>query len=109
MEGVSLTVPEFSTALTPKLERKRQEQRVIYRCKQRGVLELDMLMGTWVEQNIAGLSQAELDSLEELSLQESPFLLKWVLKQASVPPQLDTPLLRKLQHYAINERKSWQP
>ena len=86
-----------------------RERRILYRCKQRGVLELDLLMGTWAEANISRLSSAELDQLEKLSLVESPDLLKWCLKQAEVPAEFDTPLLHQLQEYTSSHTKKWSP
>lgn len=41
-----------------------RRKRLIYRAKQRGWLEVDLLLGTWANQNVPSLNAAELDEFE---------------------------------------------
>ena len=40
--------------------------RILYRSRQRGYLELDLLLGKWAEENIAHLDQNRLKDLVDL-------------------------------------------
>lgn len=51
---------------------------MLYRCRQRGLLELDLIIGVWAEENIAKLNAEELDELERIIDLENPDLLKWL-------------------------------
>lgn len=41
-------------------------RRMLYRCKQRGHLELDLILGKWAEENIEKLDDKKLKSLIEV-------------------------------------------
>lgn len=47
-------------------QRRARVNKILYRAKQRGFLELDLLIGTWAEKNTALLPEAELDAMEEV-------------------------------------------
>ena len=78
-----------------------RRKRILYRCKQRGLLELDLLMGSWAERNLPLLEEKDLDDLDKLSLAETPSLLKWLLAREDVPPEYNSPVFRRLRDYAI--------
>jgi succinate dehydrogenase assembly factor 2 len=42
-----------------------RRKRLLYRCMQRGWLEVDLLLGTWASQNVMTLSMDELNEFEE--------------------------------------------
>ena len=46
------------------LELEIRRKRLIYRAKQRGWLEVDLLLGTWASENVMQLSEDELDQFE---------------------------------------------
>jgi len=60
------------------------------RSRQRGYLELDLLLGKWAEENIAHLDQNRLKDLVDLLEEENPDLWNWLTGQAEVPPELAT-------------------
>jgi len=64
--------------------------RILYRSRQRGYLELDLLLGKWAEDNIAHLDQNRLKDLVDLLEEENPDLWNWLTGQAEVPPELAT-------------------
>ena len=46
------------------LEHEIRQKWLIYRSKQRGWLEVDLLLGTWASENVPNLSSGELDEFE---------------------------------------------
>lgn len=69
-------------------KRRRVLNRILYRSRQRGYLELDLLLGKWTEENVAKLDEKRLQELVELLEGENPDLWNWLTGQAEVPPNL---------------------
>jgi len=60
-----------------------QVNRLLYRAKQRGFLEMDLLVGMWAEKNVPKMDAAQLKAMEEVLDQENPDLFKWLTGQAA--------------------------
>jgi len=60
-----------------------QVNRLLYRAKQRGFLEMDLLVGMWAEKNVPKMDAAQLQAMEEVLDQENPDLFKWLTGQAA--------------------------
>ncbi|XP_028791291.1 LOW QUALITY PROTEIN: succinate dehydrogenase assembly factor 2, mitochondrial-like [Neltuma alba] len=65
--------------------KRRLFNRLLYRSKQRGFLELDLVLGKWVEENIHSLDENRLKSLIHVLDMENPDLWKWVSGQEQPP------------------------
>jgi len=61
---------------------------MLYRAKQRGFLELDLLMGKYAEKNIPKMSDHKLLAFNALLLEENPDLFKWLIGQLEPPPNV---------------------
>ncbi|KAL0034859.1 hypothetical protein WJX77_010541 [Trebouxia sp. C0004] len=70
----------------PELRRKVLVNRLLYRSRQRGFLEMDLLVGIWAEKQIPQLSENMLQQFEVVLNQENPDLYKWLTGQEQ-PPQ----------------------
>lgn len=92
----------------PALGLEERKKRILYRCKLRGLLELDLLLGVFAKDNIDRYSAEELDRFEALSLEETPDLMKWALAKEEAPPEYRE-LLRDIQHFAFEGTKEWAP
>ncbi|CAO2149106.1 unnamed protein product [Urochloa humidicola] len=70
--------------------RRRLHNRLVYRSKQRGFLELDLVLGTWVEQNVHSMDEANIRALLQVLDLENPDLWKWLTGQEQPPKDLNS-------------------
>jgi len=100
MKGLS-TQPHFDTQSqqgSQKLSRDATIRRLIYRSQQRGFLELDLIVGRWVEDNINLMSDEHLHHLVVVLDQENPDLYKWLTEQDLTPQHMaSNPVFQGLQ------------
>jgi antitoxin CptB len=74
-------------------ERRR---RLLFRSWHRGIREVDLVLGRFADREIGGLNDTELDDFEKLLDVPTPVLLAWVMGEEPVPPEDETPLLRRM-------------
>mmetsp|Transcript_4261 Transcript_4261/g.10651 ORF Transcript_4261/g.10651 Transcript_4261/m.10651 type:complete len:241 (-) Transcript_4261:349-1071(-) len=67
-----------------------RQKRLIYRSKQRGWLEVDLLLGTWASENVTSLNDEELDQFEHFVNQETIDIYNIITLRVDVPPELKT-------------------
>uniref|UniRef100_A0AAV1UK48 Succinate dehydrogenase assembly factor 2, mitochondrial n=1 Tax=Peronospora matthiolae TaxID=2874970 RepID=A0AAV1UK48_9STRA len=78
-------------------------KRVIYRSKQRGWLEVDLLLGRWASQNVMQLSSEELREYEDILNEETIDIFNYISgKDPHVPARVDTPMMKRLQTYCLS-------
>lgn len=65
-----------------------RQKRLIYRSKQRGWLEVDLLLGTWASLNVPTLTPDELDQFEQFVNQETIDIYNIITLRVPVPDQL---------------------
>lgn len=76
------------------LENRRK--RLQFRAWHRGMREVDLLLGRFADEAIADLDGDDLAAFEALLQLPDPDVLSWVMGGIAVPPEVDTPLLRKI-------------
>ena len=75
---------------------------MIYRSKQRGWLEADLLMGSWASMNVPTLTEKELDEYELLLKEETIDIYNYISAKDPLPPHLQNlGVMDKLQSYAL--------
>ena len=80
-----------------------RRKRMIYRSKQRGWLEADLLMGSWAMKNIPLLSSAELDEYELLLQEETIDIYNYISGKDELPSHLKKlGVMKKMQEYALS-------
>jgi len=78
-----------------------RRKRMIYRSKQRGWLEADILLGSWAVENVPQLSDEELDEYELVLKEETIDVYNYVSGKDALPPHLQNlSVMKKLQSYA---------
>jgi len=68
--------------------------RIRWQCR-RGMLELDLLLNRFLEQELTGLDPGQVKVFKELLNEPDPMLLAWVMEQEEVPGRYDF-LIRRL-------------
>ena len=94
--NVSLSDEELDTV---------RRKRVIYRSKQRGWLEADLLMGSWATKFVPTLNKKDLDDYEELLKEETIDIYNYISGKDPLPDKLkNMDVMKKLQVYALESK-----
>ena len=73
-----------------------RRKRLLFRSWHRGTKETDLLLGSFAEAHLAGLSEAQLDRYEALLENNDAALFDWVTGRAPPPAEHDSDVLRLL-------------
>ncbi|CAN0316159.1 unnamed protein product [Ascophyllum nodosum] len=73
-----------------------RRKRLVYRSKQRGWLEVDLLLGTWAQKNVPTLTVAEMDSYEDILNLETLDIFSFISGNADPPAFVDTAMMKRL-------------
>ena len=89
----------YDTALmsephSPPLDARRR--RLLFRATHRGTFENDLMLGGFLRAHLATLDDADLTALEALLELPDPDLADWLTGRAPIPPEQDTPMLRRI-------------
>ena len=84
-------IPSLSSA---GLDERRR--RILFRARRRGVREMDLALGAFVDAHLATLPEADLAELEAWLDMSDLQILSWLTGEVAVPAEHDTPLFAKL-------------
>jgi antitoxin CptB len=87
--------------MTRELDLETRRKRLLYRSVYRGNKENDILLGQFARAHIAEFGADELDQYERLLARGDNDIFDWVTGQTKVPPEADTPVLRKLKAFRV--------
>ena len=76
-----------------------RRRRILFRAWHRGIREMDLVMGSFADSEIARMDERELDEFERLMALPDGDLVKWVTGERPIPAGLDTPLFRRMAAY----------
>ena len=65
-----------------------RRKRLIYRAKQRGWLEVDLLLGTWASENVPLLTEEQLDQFEDFVNMETIDIYNVITLRLDVPEEM---------------------
>ena len=73
-----------------------RKKRLVYRSNYRGFKEADLILGGYAKANIDTMSDDEVEMFEKLLDAKDHDIYGWIMGTLPVPPQYDTPLLKRL-------------
>ena len=77
---------------------------MIYRSKQRGWLEADILLGSWAKESVPKLSKKELDELDIVLQEETIDIYNFMSGKDELPDRLKhLSVMKSLKTYALNK------
>lgn len=82
-----------------------RRKRLRFRAWHRGTREMDLVLGRFVDANVAALSDDEIAALEVLMEVPDPELYLWIAGTADVPSNYDTAIFRKVVAFHRNGPK----
>ncbi|KAB7615807.1 succinate dehydrogenase assembly factor 2 [Amylibacter sp. SFDW26] len=80
-------------------DRETRLKRLRLRSWRRGIKEMDLMFGSFADEKMAELTDAELDAHEILMSEHDQDLLVWVTGQQETPKEIKTALSRVKTHY----------
>ncbi|KAL3725595.1 hypothetical protein ACJRO7_030601 [Eucalyptus globulus] len=87
--------------------KRRLCNRLLYRSRQRGYLELDLVLGQWVEDNIYSMDVDGIKALIDVLDWENPDLWKWLTNQEQPPEAVKmNPVFSAVQKKVMNNLNS---
>jgi len=108
VSGFSSNTQLFDIDLSNEESKRQLFNRLIYRSKQRGFLELDLVLGKWVEEHIHSMDENGIKSLVHVLDLENPDLWKWLTAQEQPPEGLEkNPVFTALHDKVMNNLNSY--
>jgi antitoxin CptB len=77
-----------------------RRRRLLFRATHRGTHENDLIIGGFVARRINTLTSTELEALEEIMELPDAALADWLTGRAPIPPENDSPMLRRIRDAA---------
>jgi antitoxin CptB len=87
--------------MTRETDLETRRKRLLYRSVYRGNKENDILLGQFARAHIAEFDSAELDQYERLLAVGDNEIFDWVSGQVEIPPEADSPVLRRLKAFRV--------
>lgn len=73
-----------------------RRRRLLMRAWRRGIREMDLILGGFADSEISNLTEAELDTLETLMLEDDADILSWINGEKECPAPFATPLFHRI-------------
>ncbi len=81
-----------------------RRRRLLFRSWHRGTKETDLLLGSFAEQHLAAMSEAQLAGYEALREEDDGAIFDWITGRSPPPPELDGEVLRLLMAFRYRPR-----
>ncbi|CAN1842696.1 Succinate dehydrogenase assembly factor 2, mitochondrial, partial [Linum perenne] len=89
------------------LSNEESKRRLCNRSRQRGFLELDLVLGKWVEEHIHSMDEYKIQALVHVLDLENPDLWKWLTGQEQPPDGVcQNPVLCEIRDKVMNNLSS---
>ena len=73
-----------------------RRRRLLFRCRHRGIREMDLVLGRFADAHLAALNERELAELERWLEIPDQQIFAWVNGTEAAPAEIDTVLFRRL-------------
>ena len=81
-----------------------RRKRLLFRSWHRGTKETDLLLGSFAEEHLAEMSEAQLACYEALLQENDAVLFDWITGRRAPPPERDSDVLRLLMDFRFKPR-----
>lgn len=78
-------------------------RRILFRAWHRGTREMDLLMGRFVDSELAALPEGDLDDLEALMEAQDRDVFAWLTGELPTPADYETPVFRKMRAFHTHD------
>jgi antitoxin CptB len=76
-----------------------RRRRLLFRCRHRGIREMDFVLGRFADAQLASLTDAEMDELETWLDVPDQRMFAWVNGSELPPPEINSPLFQRLRGF----------
>jgi len=97
----------FLASDSTELETKRK--RCLYQSKERGMLENDLLLGSFAAKNLGLLPEHLLDQYDRLLQEVDPDIFAWITGAQDVPEKHNNEIMRLLQQHSRANPLNYRP
>ena len=80
---------------------ENRRKRLIFRSWHRGTREMDLIMGSFADQNVPGFGADELEQYEELLINNDPDLYNWYTGKDLVPANILNPVFERFLDHKV--------
>jgi antitoxin CptB len=80
----------------PGEELRRRRNRLRFRAWHRGLREVDLLLGRFVDAHVAEMNMNDIKSFEDILEVPDGLVLAWVTGEMDLPEENDTPMFRRI-------------
>ena len=86
---------------------ENRRTRLLFRAQRRGFKEVDLIFGTFAAEELAGLSEPELDQFEALLTAPDQEVYAWLRGAEAVPAEYDNPVFAGLKAVCGRKGQTW--
>ena len=91
---------EFAPAEPPDAAAVRR-RRLLFRATHRGTYENDLMVGAFVREKLATLTEADMDALEAVMEIPDTILADWLTGREPLPDHEQSPMLRRMKDFLL--------
>ena len=84
-----------------------RRKRLLFRAQRRGFKEVDLIFGAFAAEELAHLSEPELDQFEALLEAPDQEVYAWLRGHAEPPPAFATPVFARLKGVCSRKNPTW--
>jgi len=87
--------------------KEARRKRLLFRAQRRGFKEVDLIFGTFAAEELAALSEAELDQFAALLDAPDQLVYDWLRGAVPPEPAHDTPLFHRMKALCARKNPTW--